>query len=302
MAKDKATIVPTRGGRGGRLTKQVPPATSIRADSIFLSKAEASRQTGLGMNVLWGAIRRGDLKATFRRELPEAHPIKIKQGYHRRAYMIQQGELNRYIAMSHVRTAQADYSAIVRLLILLGCRYSEIGGLRWDEVEPLDNGILQIKGRRTEERRGTKNKHDLRLPLPPMAIAILKEIKKRPGRDFVFGDGPVGMRNPAAMKELLDARIAEAEGAPLEPWRNHDLRHSLSTHMNEMGIDSRIVETIVNHWSGHRRGIAGRYNHATYEKSVKQALEAWAQTIRNVADGVEPDNNVIPVTFGKQSA
>ena len=103
------------------------------------------------------------------------------------------------------------------------------------------------------------------------------------------------------MKELLDARIAEAEGAPLEPWRNHDLRHSLSTHMNDMGIDSRVVETIVNHWSGHRRGIAGRYNHAQYEKPVKQALEAWAQTIRNVADGVEPSANVIPVTFGKQS-
>jgi hypothetical protein len=48
--------------------------------------------------------------------------------------------------------------------------------------------------------------------------------------------------------------------------------------------------------------IAGRYNHATYQKQVKQALEAWAQTIRNVADGVESSTNVIPVTFGKQSA
>jgi integrase len=298
MAKGAATILPTRGGRGGKLPKQTPPARSIRADSIFLSKAEASRQTGLRANVLWCAIKRGDLKATFRRELPEAHPIKIKQGYHRRAYMIQQGELNRYIALHHVRTPQADYSAIVRLLILLGGRYNEMGALHWDEVD-LDNGILHIKGPRTAERRGTKNKHDLYLPLPPMAVAILREIKQRPGRSFVFGDGPKGMRNPVAMKKQLDALIAKAESAPLKPWRNHDLRHTLSTEMNEMGIDSRVVETIVNHWSGHRSGIAGRYNHAKYWKQVKQALEAWAQTVRNVADGVEPDTNVVRLAFGQ---
>ena len=188
----------------------------------------------------------------------------------------------------------------MRLLILLGCRYSEIGALHWDEVD-LVNGILHIKGPRTEKRRGTKNEHDLWLPLPPTAIAILRDIKPRPGRDLVFGDGRVGMRNPAGMKKLLDAYIAKAEGAPLEPWRNHDLRHSISTHMNEMGTDSRVVETIVNHWSGHRRGIAGRYNHAKYVKPMRDALEKWEQTIRNAADGVEPSTNVITGAFGKQS-
>jgi hypothetical protein len=70
--------------------------------------------------------------------------------------------------------------------------------------------------------------------------------------------------------------------------------------MNEMGIDSRVVETITNHRGGHRKGIAGRYNHALYEKQVKQALEAWAQTVRNVADGVEPGTNVVRPDFGRR--
>jgi len=190
------------------------------------------------------------------------------------------------------------YSAIVRLLILLGGRYSEIAELRWDEVN-LDQNTLRIEGEGTPEHRGTKNKHDLVLPLSPMAVAIFREIKRRPGRDFVFGDGPRGMDNSHDMKRRLGALIAKAEGAPLKPWRHHDLRHTLSTSMNGMGIDPRIVETIENHRSGHRRGIAGRYNHAMYEKQVKQALEAWAQTIRNVADGVDPDTNVVRPEFGK---
>lgn len=88
----------------------------------------------------------------------------------------------------------------------------------------------------------------------------------------------------------------------MQPWRHHDLLHTITTEMNAMGIDSRVVETVTNHRGGHRKGIAGRYNHVMYEKQVKQALEAWAQTVRNVADGVEPSTNVIPVAFGKQSA
>ena len=35
--------------------------------------------------------------------------------------------------------------------------------------------------------------------------------------------------------------------------------------------------------------------------ALSAGMVAWAQTIRNIADGVEPSANVIPVTFGKQS-
>jgi len=115
--------------------------------------------------------------------------------------MIQVADLNQYIAMNHVRTAAGDYSAIVRLLILLGGRYSEIAELRWDKEVNLDKGTLHIKGEGTLEHRGTKNKHDLVLPLPPMAVTIFREIKRRPGREFVFGDSKRGMGNNNDLKK-----------------------------------------------------------------------------------------------------
>jgi integrase len=304
MAKEATQFMPVRGGRGGHSFRPATgAANSIRSDTTWLSRPEAARQSGIHPITLWEAIDSGELKATRRRDLPaNTDPRTIKQGYSKRSHMIQVADLNQYIAKYHVRTAAGDYSAIIRLLILLGGRYSEIAELRWDVEVNLDKATLRIKGEGTLEHRGTKNKHDLILPLPPMAIAILKDIKRRPGRDYVFGDSKRGMGNNNDLKKKLDALIAKAEGAPLQPWRHHDLRHTITTEMNAMGIDSRVVETVTNHRGGHRKGIAGRYNHAMYEKQVKQALEAWAQTVRNVADGVEPGTNVIPVTFGKQFA
>jgi len=51
-------------------------------------------------------------------------------------------------------------------------------------------------------------------------------------------------------KALLDKRIAERRGKPLDPWRQHDLRHTFVTTMNELGFaEPHVVESI-------------RYNHA----------------------------------------
>jgi integrase len=58
----------------------------------------------------------------------------------------------------------SDYSAILRLLLLTACRVSEIGSLRWSEVR---DGAIELPAGRV------KNKHAHRIPLAPMAAAIL---------------------------------------------------------------------------------------------------------------------------------
>jgi len=43
--------------------------------------------------------------------------------------------------------------------------------------------------------------------------------------------------------------------------------------MNELGFaESHVVEAIVNHISGHKRGVAGKYNHAQYLEQRKKPL------------------------------
>src|SRR5262249_5505463 len=159
-----------------------------------------------------------------------------------------------------------DYGNIVRLLALTGQRRDEIGSLRWQEID-FDKAVISLPAERTKNGKP----HDI-----PLSAAALDILKKRPclaGREHVFGaNGFAGWSN---CKRELDARVA-AKGA-ISPWRLHDLRRTVSTRMHDdLQVQPHIVEAVLNHVSGHKGGVAGIYNKATYAKEKAIALARWA--------------------------
>jgi integrase len=173
-----------------------------------------------------------------------------------------------------------DFGRIIKLLFLTLARREEIGGLRRHEID--QRGVLSIPGART------KNGRPLVLTLPPLAMSILESRACRDGREFVFG-GRGGAFSAWSYSTLaLNARIADAEGRALVPWRIHDIRRSGATHMAELGVQPHIIEAILNHVSGHKAGPAGIYNRATYQSEVKAALALWADHVRAVVEGSPP--------------
>jgi hypothetical protein len=46
--------------------------------------------------------------------------------------------------------------------------------------------------------------------------------------------------------------------------------------MAEIGIQPHIIEAVLNHISGHKAGVAGIYNRATYLPEKTDALTRWA--------------------------
>jgi integrase len=173
-----------------------------------------------------------------------------------------------------------DFGRIIKLLILTGCRREEIGALRWPEID-LDRGVLTVPGART------KNGRPLILTLPPLALSILESAPRREGRDFVFGARGGAFSAWSYSTLVLGARITEAEGKPLAPWRIHDIRRSVATHMAEIGVQPHIIEAVLNHVSGHKAGVAGTYNRAAYEREIRAALALWADHVRSVVEGGE---------------
>jgi len=93
----------------------------------------------------------------------------------------------------------------------------------------------------------------------------------------VFGRLGTGFSGFSKAKFQLDAKL---DG--FAEWRLHDIRHTVSTGMNEIGIEPHIVEACLNHVSGAKAGIAGRYNHAAYRDQKRAALEDWASRIISV--------------------
>ena len=47
--------------------------------------------------------------------------------------------------------------------------------------------------------------------------------------------------------------------------------------MAEIGIQPHVIEAVLNHISGHKAGVAGVYNKATYLPEKTAALARWAE-------------------------
>jgi integrase len=176
-----------------------------------------------------------------------------------------------------------DYGSIVRLLILTGQRRDEISELRWNEVK-LDLNMISLP----PERVKNDQEHDI-----PMSPAVRSIIAARPRNDrLVFAP----ITSWSRCKLRLDAAITEKLGKPLAPWTLHDLRRSAATGMADIGIQPHIVEAVLNHISGSKRGVAGIYNRSTYAPEKKDALNKWADRVQDIVAG--KPSNIRPISGG----
>ena len=165
--------------------------------------------------------------------------------------------------------------ASCKLLLLTGQRRGEVAGMTWGELD-LDKAVWSMPASRT--KNGLP--HDV--PLSQQAVALLRSVPRRDGRALLFGRAGGPFSGWSKSKERLDARITRQRaelrlGRPLAtgesphpddalaPWTLHDLRRTVVTGMNELGIAPHVVEAVVNHVSGRAKaGVAGVYNRAVY--------------------------------------
>jgi integrase len=181
-----------------------------------------------------------------------------------------------------------DFGRIVKLLALTGCRRSEIGGLRWDEID-FDRNAITITAARA------KNGRSLTLTLPRVALELLRAVPRRDGHQALFGSGDDGFASWSYVTDALNARILVAEGQPLPHWTLHDIRRSVATHMadDEIGVQPHIIEALLNHVSGHKRGVAGIYNRARYDREIASALQLWSEHLAAIIEGRK--SKVVPL-------
>jgi len=52
--------------------------------------------------------------------------------------------------------------------------------------------------------------------------------------------------------------------------------------MAEIGVQPHVIEAVVNHVSGHKGGVAGIYNRATYAEEKRLALQRWADHVSRI--------------------
>jgi integrase len=169
--------------------------------------------------------------------------------------------------LAKVWNAASDglYGSATRLLILTGARREEITQLRWSEV---DGDSIKLEGSRTK----TGAPHII--PLSKAAKEVLASVPHIAGSDFVFtlsGQKPIAAWSKP--KVQLDAESGVTN------WRIHDLRRTVATGMQKLGVSLQVTEAILGHTSGSRGGIVGVYQRHDYANEKRVALEAWGQHV-----------------------
>jgi integrase len=171
-----------------------------------------------------------------------------------------------------------EYGTIVKLLILTGARRQEIGGLRESEIDR-DGGVIHLPKERV------KNGCALDIPLSDLARSLLPPPSEH---EHLFGrDGPfIGW---SRAKESLNATL----GGSVAKFRLHDIRRTVATRMADLGIMPHVIEAVLNHQGGHKAGVAGVYNRATYAKEVRAALLLWSSHMQSLVEGLA--RKIIPI-------
>ncbi len=123
--------------------------------------------------------------------------------------------------------------AAIKLLLLTGCRLSEILNLRWDEVD-VENQCLRLR----ESKTGAKIVY-----LPRYAMEVLSEIERKDNNPFVIVGAKVGARLVNLQKPWR--RIRSKVG--LQDVRIHDLRHSFASAAAASGLSLPIIGALLGH-------------------------------------------------------
>ncbi len=158
-----------------------------------------------------------------------------------------------------------DFSLIVRLCLWTGARRSEIGSMRWSELQ---------EGSWTLPSSRAKNHRALTLPLPQQALGALQRHPRWLGRDHLFGRGSNGFQGWSKAKERLDAKLGFAR-----PWDLHDLRRSCQTRWIGLGYSRELVNVVLNHAMG---PIDETYNRHGYLQEKAKLLQAWADELERI--------------------
>ena len=227
--------------------------------------AMAARTAAYGRSCYHWAVKRGALEVNPFTNVPLAPVAK-------RDRVLSDGEL---ATVWRASSGAGSFDRIVRMLILTGQRRGEVAGMAWSELDE-DLAVWTIPAARA------KNGVAHVVPLSPRARELLKTTPRRSGERLVF-PGMNGVFNGFGK-----AKAALDEECGLGAWRLHDLRRTVATGLQKLGVRLEVTEAVLNHVSGSRAGIVGVYQRYDYAEEKRAALAAWAKRVEAILAGNRP--------------
>ena len=165
-----------------------------------------------------------------------------------------------------------------QLLLLTGQRRGELFGADRSEFKA---DLWTIPAARA------KNGFAHLVPLSAPAKAIIGQLPVMEGHSKLFPvagnpDSSVnGFSNGAPRLLRIMGQISKVE--PFPHFTIHDIRRTVATGMQRLGVQLPVTEAVLNHISGSRSGIAAVYQRHDYFEEKRAALSMWAAEVSRIA-------------------
>jgi integrase len=172
---------------------------------------------------------------------------------------------------------------VLKILLLAGQRVGEVCNAEWSEID-FKKGIWTIPSEKA------KNGEENRVPLHYEAQLCFSELSvlARKSR-FVCQSPQITDDERAILYTTVNRAVKRHQTHfEIEQWTPHDLRRTVATHLNELGVMPHVVEKILNH---KMQGVMAVYNQADYWEERVKALEIWQERIKQIVSS----EKVIPI-------
>jgi integrase len=289
----------------------VPPLGSIRLDQLngqhvqrclnLAAEHLSPSSVRLIRTVLRAALCTGERWGVVVGNAAKHSNVPTQQEYEAKPLTVEQA--NRLLEM----VKDHDHGAVFTVALSLGLRRTEIGGLRWENID-FATGFLHVrtqvkrvarKGLHVSELKTKKSRRSLRMPrfvadalLRRQMIQEAQRIKagtnwKETG--FVF-TGPRG--DVIAPEKINEVHKEMLERANLPHCRFHDLRHSCATLLLSRGVSMKTIQEILGHASF--QTTANIYSHV-----VEAMRDEATDAMNEIFDSKNPD--VAPIVAFEKS-
>ncbi len=191
-----------------------------------------------------------------------------------RARALDEGEIVvfwNWLEQSTIDIATRD---VLRLLLLLGARVSEVTGMQRDELVFNGPGVLW-----TLPAPRAKANSDILRPLAPMARRIVERRLNATNSPFVFAS-PTDPSKPLLRYAPLQAiRRAAERGLVPAGFTVHDLRRTLVTQLAALGVPEQVMRKLLGHRASRDDITASVYNRHNYLVEMHHALARWERRL-----------------------
>lgn len=175
------------------------------------------------------------------------------------------------------------WEAFFHLLILTGQRRQEVAAMSWAELSR-EEQVWTVPATRT------KNKREHRVPLSEEAVLVLDGLAgtadwPRSGFVLSFSEGrsPSGFSKAKRRLDSLSNSYSRTRYARAIPaWRIHDIRRTVATNLQRIGVRFEVTEAILNHVSVTQAGVISVYQRHDWEEEKRVAMADWGKRFQTM--------------------